>query len=114
MAFVRLAGLSELEPDTGLRVELDEDNAVALVRTRADGEVYALNDVCTHEEYALSEGWVEDRQIECALHGSRFDLRTGDPDVPPAVVPVRTYTVRIEGDAVLVDLPEALAALMEG
>jgi 3-phenylpropionate/trans-cinnamate dioxygenase ferredoxin subunit len=114
MPFVRLASLSELEPDTGLRVELDEDNAVVLVRTSADGEVYALNDVCTHEEYALSEGWVEDRQIECALHGSRFDLKTGDPDVPPAVVPVRTYPVRVEGDDVLVDLPEALAAVMDG
>ncbi|HKE98430.1 MAG TPA: non-heme iron oxygenase ferredoxin subunit [Actinomycetes bacterium] len=113
MPFVRLAGLSELQPDAALRVELDEDNAVALVHTAA-GEVYALNDVCTHEEYPLSEGWVEDRQIECALHGSRFDLKTGDPDVPPAVVPVRTYPVRVEGDDVLVDLPDALATLLEG
>jgi 3-phenylpropionate/trans-cinnamate dioxygenase ferredoxin subunit len=110
MARVRLASLSELEPEKPLRVEFDFDAAVALVRT-ADGGVYALNDNCTHEDYSLSEGWVEDHQIECALHGSRFDLRSGQPDVPPAVVPVRTYPVEVQGEDVYVDLPDELAAL---
>jgi 3-phenylpropionate/trans-cinnamate dioxygenase ferredoxin subunit len=110
MPMVRLASLAELEPEKPVRVELDFDAAVALIRT-ADGGVYAINDNCTHEDFSLSEGWVEDHEIECALHGSRFDLRTGNPDVPPAVVPVRTYPIEVRGDDIWVDLPDELAAL---
>ena len=109
MPFVRLASLSELEVDQGHRVELSDEEAVALIRT-ADG-VYAVVDNCSHEDYPLSEGWVEDHTVECALHGSRFDLRTGHPDVPPAVRPVRTFPVRLQGDDVLVDLPDDKAEL---
>jgi 3-phenylpropionate/trans-cinnamate dioxygenase ferredoxin component len=110
MPFVRLAGISELEPDQGFRVELGDEEAVALIRT-GDGDVYAVIDVCSHEEYPLSEGWIEDHTIECALHGSRFDLRTGEPDSPPALRPVQIFPVRVEGEDVLVDLPDDWAKL---
>ena len=112
MPFVRLAGLSELDPDQGLRVELGDEEAVALIRA-SEGGVYAVIDVCSHEEYPLSEGWVEDHTIECALHGSRFDLVTGHPDVPPAVSPVRVFAVRVDGEDVLVDLPDDWAKLAD-
>jgi 3-phenylpropionate/trans-cinnamate dioxygenase ferredoxin subunit len=111
MPFVRLAGLEELEVDHGHRVELGDEEAVALIRT-GDG-VYAVEDVCSHEEYPLSEGWVEDHTIECALHGSRFDLVTGDPDSPPAVRPVRIFPVKVDGEDVLVDLPDDWAKLAD-
>ena len=111
MPFVRLAGLEELEVDHGHRVELGDEDAVALIRT-GDG-VYAVEDVCSHEEYPLSEGWVEDHTIECALHGSRFDLVTGDPDSPPAVRPVRIFPVKVDGEDVLVDLPDDWAKLAD-
>jgi 3-phenylpropionate/trans-cinnamate dioxygenase ferredoxin subunit len=111
MPFVRLAELSELEPDQGHRVELGDEEAVALVRT--DDGVYAVVDVCSHEEYPLSEGWVEDHTIECALHGSRFDLVTGDPDSPPALRPVQVFPVKLEGEDVLVDLPDDWAKLAQ-
>jgi 3-phenylpropionate/trans-cinnamate dioxygenase ferredoxin subunit len=110
MPFVRLAGLSELDPDQGLRVELGDEEAVGLIRT-GDGGVHAVIDECSHEDYPLSEGWVEDHTIECALHGSRFDLLTGQPDSPPAVRPVRIFPVRVEGEDVLVDLPDDWAKL---
>jgi 3-phenylpropionate/trans-cinnamate dioxygenase ferredoxin subunit len=110
MPFVRLAGLSELDSDQGLRVELGDEEAVALIRT-GDGGVHAVIDECSHEDYPLSEGWVEDHTIECALHGSRFDLLTGQPDSPPAVRPVRIFPVRVEGEDVLVDLPDDWAKL---
>ena len=110
MPFVRLAGLSELDPDQGLRVELGDEEAVALVLA-GDGGVHAVIDVCSHEDYPLSEGWVEGTTIECALHGSRFDLLTGQPDSPPAVRPVRIFPVRVEGEDVLVDLPDDWAKL---
>jgi 3-phenylpropionate/trans-cinnamate dioxygenase ferredoxin subunit len=111
MPFVRLAELSELEPNQGHRVELGEEEAVALIRT--DDGVYAVVDVCSHEEYPLSEGWVEDHTIECALHGSRFDLVTGEPDSPPAVRPVQIFPVRVDGEDVLVDLPDDWAKLAQ-
>lgn len=68
------------------------------------GEVFALADSCTHQRAALSDGWLEGDRVECPLHESCFDLRTGEPVGPPATVPVRTYPV-VEVDGVLhVDL----------
>ena len=110
MPFVRLAGISELEPDQGYRVELGDEEAVALIRT-ADGGDHAVEDVCSHEEYPLYEGWDEDPTIECALHGSSFDLLTGEPDSPPALRPVRIFPVKVDGEDVLVDLPDDWAQL---
>lgn len=69
---------------------------VAVVRTQ--GEVFAVNDACSHADVSLSDGDVDDCHIECWMHGSRFDLRTGVPDSPPAVRPVPVYPVRLEGD----------------
>ena len=111
MPFVRLASVSELEVDRGHRVELSDDGEVAVALVRAEDGVYATEDRCSHEDYPLSEGWVEDHTLECALHGSRFDLQTGEPDSPPAVRPVRVFPVRVEGEDVLVDLPDEWAEL---
>jgi 3-phenylpropionate/trans-cinnamate dioxygenase ferredoxin component len=113
MPFVRLASLEELEVDQGHRVELSDDGGIAVALVRAGDDVYAVEDRCSHEDYPLSEGWVEDHQLECALHGSRFDLITGHPDVPPAVRPVRVFPVKVEGEDVLVDLPPDWAELAE-
>jgi len=75
---------------------------VCIARSR--GEVFALSDVCSHADVALSEGEVEDGAIECWLHGSLFDLRTGQPSGLPATRPVPTYPVTVEGDDVLVQM----------
>ena len=99
--FERACGLSDL-PETGaVGVEVG-GVPVAVVRT--GGEVFALHDVCSHEEVPLSEGEVYDHTVECWLHGSCFDLRTGKPTGPPATKPVATYRVHIDGDDVLVDV----------
>jgi nitrite reductase/ring-hydroxylating ferredoxin subunit len=92
-------------PDEGaLRVVLDGE-PMAVVRSA--GEVFAIRDVCSHADVALSEGEVDDCTIECWLHGSRFDLRTGAPIGLPATVPVPVYPAKVEGDGddavVLVD-----------
>ena len=70
----------------------------------AGGEFYAIRDVCSHADVPLSEGDVEGCAIECWLHGSRFDLRTGKPTGLPAITPVPVYAVKVEGDDVLVSL----------
>ncbi|MET8825990.1 bifunctional 3-phenylpropionate/cinnamic acid dioxygenase ferredoxin subunit [Streptomyces sp. NPDC004610] len=104
-AFVRVCALSELAEDTPKRVELD-GTPVALVHT--EGEVFAINDICSHANVSLSEGEVEDCAIECWLHGSTFDLRTGKPSGLPATRPVPVYPVKIEGGSVLVDVHASL------
>jgi 3-phenylpropionate/trans-cinnamate dioxygenase ferredoxin subunit len=79
-----------------------DDVAVAVVRDGDDW--YAVYDECSHAAIALSEGDVEGDQIECWLHGSRFDLRTGKPTGLPATDPVAIYPVKVEGEDVLVDV----------
>ena len=64
--------------------------------------IYALLDKCSHEEYPLSDGIVEDEKITCAKHGSRFSLQDGSPKNLPALLPVKTYKVRLEGENVFV------------
>jgi 3-phenylpropionate/trans-cinnamate dioxygenase ferredoxin subunit len=104
VGFVRVCSLSEVPDEGALGVEID-DTPVAVVR--AGDEVFALRDVCSHAEVALSEGEVYDHTIECWLHGSCFDLRSGKPTNPPATQPVPTYRVKIEGDDVYVSLKES-------
>ena len=73
-----------------------------LVRTE-DG-VYCVQDVCTHEQAFLSEGFCEGFEIECPLHGSIFDVRTGEVKSLPATEALKTYPVKLEGEDVLVDV----------
>jgi 3-phenylpropionate/trans-cinnamate dioxygenase ferredoxin subunit len=100
--FVRACALSEVPEEGALGVEVA---AVPVAIVRAEGEVYAIRDVCSHEEVPLSEGEVYDHTVECWLHGSCFDLRTGKPTGPPATQAVPTYQVKIDGDDVFVALP---------
>jgi 3-phenylpropionate/trans-cinnamate dioxygenase ferredoxin component len=111
VTFERVCRLSEVPEDGSLRVELpDVDIAVV----NFEGEIFAIEDVCSHAEVALTDGEVEEFNgaptIECALHGSCFDLRTGEPTNLPATEPVPVYPVRVEGDDVLVDVDAPLAA----
>ena len=98
---MKACSLSDLPEDGALRVEL-EGRPICIARS--GGEVFAISDVCSHADVSLSEGDVEDGQIECWLHGSKFDLRTGVPTGLPAIKPVATYSVTVEGDDVLVKL----------
>ncbi|MEE1821749.1 bifunctional 3-phenylpropionate/cinnamic acid dioxygenase ferredoxin subunit [Streptomyces sp. BE20] len=101
MSFLRACALSELAEDEPKRVDL---NGVPVAVVRTDEGVFAINDICSHANVALSEGEVEDCMIECWLHGSSFDLRTGKPSGLPATKPVAVYPVKIEGDDVLVSV----------
>ncbi len=97
----RVASLADLADESAHKVEV-EGKPVCLARS--GGTVYAIGDLCSHADVSLSEGDVEDGKIECWLHGSLFDLATGQPAGLPATKPVPTYAVTVEGDDVLVDL----------
>lgn len=99
MAYRRVCATGEVPEGEAVHVEVD---GVPVAVVRSEGEFYACQDVCTHEEVPLSEGDIEGTTIECWLHGSRFDLLTGKPTGLPATEPVPVYPVQLDGDDVLV------------
>lgn len=101
MSYKSVASLDDI-PDGGIKQVSVHGDVVGLYRVGR--EVYAINDYCTHEETFLSEGEFEpeDLEIECPLHGSRFNVVDGSVRILPATKPVATYPVKVEGDMVLV------------
>ena len=97
MEWHEVAKTSDLSPGEVMYVEVGSD-PVALINL--DGEFFALHDMCTHEDAALSDGEVIDGEIECPMHGGAFEIRTGLPANFPVVVPVETYAIKVEGDTV--------------
>ena len=97
--FVQAAKAGELAPG---EMKLVEAGDRAIVLLNVDGGFYALDNECTHAGCDLADGELEGNTLECPCHGSRFNVMTGAVENPPAVEPVPTYPVRIEGDDVLV------------
>jgi len=94
---------SSLPPGEAIRVPAEEPIAVFNV----DGEFFAIDDTCTHQDASLADGWLEGCTIECPLHASCFDLRTGMPSGPPAKVAVRTHQVVVADGMVHVQVSAA-------
>ena len=69
-----------------------------------DGSIYAIDDVCTHDRGPLDQGELIGDEIECPRHGARFDVTTGRATRLPAIQPVRTYPVRVEDGAIVVEV----------
>jgi 3-phenylpropionate/trans-cinnamate dioxygenase ferredoxin subunit len=103
--FVPVCKLADLPDDGGVASFEVQGEPVAIAA--AAGGYFAIRDVCSHAEVPLSEGEVDGYTIECWLHGSCFDLRTGKPTNLPATEPVPVYPVKIEGDDVLVSIEES-------
>jgi 3-phenylpropionate/trans-cinnamate dioxygenase ferredoxin subunit len=91
--------LSDLPENVAMKVEL---NGKDLCVVRQGSEVFAVDDICSHAEASLSEGEVTPGKIECWLHGAEFDLRSGEALTPPAVAPLQTYAVKIDGEKVTI------------
>lgn len=87
----------------GEAFRLETDPPVAVFHTE-EGELYAVDDTCTHQDASLADGWLEGCEVECPLHASKFDLRTGAVDAPPARRPVRTHEVVVEDGVIHVRL----------
>ena len=97
----RACAAADVAPETAIPVEVD---GVEVAIVHSGDRYYAIADECSHAAIPLSEGDVGDGEIECYLHGSRFDLQTGKPLGLPATQPVAVYRCRLVGDDVLVDL----------
>jgi 3-phenylpropionate/trans-cinnamate dioxygenase ferredoxin subunit len=97
--YVTVAKVGEIPPG-GVKVVRLGDVPVAVFHV--DGSYYALEDVCTHDGGPLAEGRLEGDVIECPRHGARFDVKTGAVLSLPAIVPVPTYEVKVQGGEVKV------------
>ena len=95
--FVRVAKVGEI-PEGGVKIVRVDDLAIGVFNI--GGEYYAIEDVCTHDGGPLAEGRLEGDVIECPRHGAKFNVRTGAVLCLPAIAPVPTYAVRIEGEEI--------------
>ncbi|MEZ0491660.1 bifunctional 3-phenylpropionate/cinnamic acid dioxygenase ferredoxin subunit [Kineococcus sp. TBRC 1896] len=100
---VVVCATTDLPPGEVVRVDRAE-LAAAVSVFNVDGELFAIDDTCTHADESLAEGWVEDCAVECPRHASAFDLRTGVPSSPPALTPVRTHLVEVVDGQVVVEV----------
>lgn len=97
--YVKVAALADVPPGKLLAVEL---NGARVCLANVEGEVYAFQDNCTHRDFPLSAGELDDHVVECAWHGAKFDVCTGRALALPAIKPVRTYEVKVEDGQILV------------
>jgi len=104
LASHRVASVEEIPTDSMKRVEVG-GTPICLAHAE-DGSFYALNDICTHEEFFLSDGELWGMDVECPQHGSRFNLQTGKVTGLPAVIPAKTYQVKVDGTDVYVEVPD--------
>src|SRR5713226_2949869 len=104
LARYRVASVDEVPVESLKKVEAGR-TPVCLAHA-GDGNFYALNDTCTHEEFSLSEGELWEMDVECPQHGSRFNLVTGKVTGLPAVIPATTYPVSVDGDEIFIEVPE--------
>lgn len=99
--FIKVGKMGELQPGRMKRVNI---NGQRILLANVDGNFYATDDSCTHEEASLSTGFLKGELVKCPLHGSRFNVRTGEVLEEPAEENLRTYPVRIEGNDILIGL----------
>jgi 3-phenylpropionate/trans-cinnamate dioxygenase ferredoxin subunit len=108
-AWIDVGRVEDVPPGHAARIEIDD---VPIAIFNCDGEFFCLDDTCSHAEASLSEGDLDIRRcaIECPLHGSAFDLRSGDPLSLPAVEPVRAHLIDVSGGVIRIALREEAAA----
>ena len=97
----RVAAAAEVKPG---QMKVFEAGGLKIALCNVDGTYYAIEDVCTHDDGPLGEGTLDGKVAECPRHGGQFDVTTGAAVRMPAVVRVRTFPVRVEGDSVFVEV----------
>ena len=100
-AFVKIATTADIQPG---KVAVYEVDGRQIAVCNVDGTFYAIDDICSHDGGSLDQGELEDDQIECPRHGARFDVKTGRALTLPAVMPVQSYPVQVNGDAIEVSV----------
>ena len=102
--FVEVGKAGELQPGKMKRIDI---GGRRILLANLEGRFYAADDTCTHEEASLSTGFLKGELVKCPLHGSLFNVRTGEALEEPAEENLKTYPVRLEGERILIGLFEA-------
>jgi 3-phenylpropionate/trans-cinnamate dioxygenase ferredoxin component len=97
--FVKVAETKDIQAAQMKEVEVAGESICV---SNVDGKYYAIGNICTHVGGPLDQGTLEGYEVECPWHGSKFDVRTGEPTKPPARSPEPTYEAKVEGDNVLI------------
>jgi 3-phenylpropionate/trans-cinnamate dioxygenase ferredoxin component len=100
-AWVKAGELGQCPPGSHLGVQVEGH---PIVIANVDGDLYALRDVCSHQDFPLSDGDMEGTQIECIYHGATFDVCTGKATGLPAIAPVKTYEVEVRDGDIFVQI----------
>ena len=98
---IALCRMADVAEGNAIRVKHGD---LELAVYNVGGEYFVPDDMCTHGPGSLSEGFVEEDEVECNFHGGRFNIRTGAVAGPPCMVPIKTYKVVVDGDTVSIDL----------
>ena len=101
--WIKVASVADVPEGETLAVEAQSE-LVCLYNL--GGEIYATDDICTHEEASLASGYIEGDCIECPLHQARFHIPTGEVRSPPATENLRVFPVKVEGDAIFIDVSQ--------
>jgi 3-phenylpropionate/trans-cinnamate dioxygenase ferredoxin component len=101
---IDLLGVDEVPPGTMKMAWVDGTDQVLVVNT--NGDLVAVQGICSHEYFELDKGFLTAGTLTCALHLSRFDLGNGEPLDPPAELPLAVYQVVVEGDRILIEVPD--------
>ncbi len=96
--FVKVAQVGDLSPGEMIAVEVGGDRVLL---ANVGGNIHAIDDICSHAYASLSEGDLSGEEVECPLHGSAFNVITGEVLTPPADESIRVYQLRIDGDDIL-------------
>ena len=102
--YVKVAEVGELSPGDMKTVEVGEEQ---ILLVNVNGNIHACDDICSHAYASLSEGDLNGEEVECPLHGSAFNVTTGEVLTPPAEENVRVFEVRIEGQDILIGPPKS-------
>lgn len=101
MAFVAIGNSADIPEGTTKVVHIDERNIAVC---NVNGQLYAINNICSHDLAPLNQGHLDDFEIECPRHGARFDVRTGEVTAFPAKLPIDCFKVRVIDGLIEVDI----------
>jgi naphthalene 1,2-dioxygenase system ferredoxin subunit len=100
-AWIDIASKADVTEDDVMGVDID---AKSIALYQVDGEIFATDNICTHGNARLCDGFLEGHEIECPLHQGKFDIRSGKAMCAPLTEDIRTYPVKIEGDRVFIEI----------
>jgi naphthalene 1,2-dioxygenase system ferredoxin subunit len=100
-AWIDIVSKADVPEDDVMGVDID---AKSIALYQVDGEIFATDNICTHGNARLCDGFLEGHEIECPLHQGKFDIRSGKAMCAPLTEDIRTYPVKIEGDRVFIEI----------